>query len=297
MRILHIDTGREMRGGQWQVFYLISGLVARGEKCVLLARRGSPLARRVAESGALVEEVSLAAVRRHGTGCDLAHAHTGRAHTLAAAAGVSPLVVSRRVAFPVKHGWASRWKYGRATRYLAVSRYVKQTLLDADVSSERISVVNDGVPLLEPVGAGEDVVTPASDDPLKGSALARESARLAGVELRYAPDLRAGLERAALLLYLTEQEGLGSGALLAMSAAVPVVASRVGGLPEVIEDEVTGLLVENRAETVAAAIGDLMRDPERRRQMGARGRERVMKMFTLDHMVEATLAVYAEVVS
>ena len=43
MRILHLDAGREMRGGQWQVLRLIEGLAGAGHENLLLARRGSPL--------------------------------------------------------------------------------------------------------------------------------------------------------------------------------------------------------------------------------------------------------------
>ena len=56
--------------------------------------------------------------------------------------------------------------------------------------------------------------------------------------------LEADLRDAAMLVYLTASEGLGSGALLAMSAGVPVIASRVGGLPEIVRHRETGLLVE-----------------------------------------------------
>ncbi len=73
------------------------------------------------------------------------HAHDAKAHTLAALASRKTFVVSRRVAFPVKRTVASRWKYRRATRYLAVSEYVAGELRKAGVPAAKIDVVYDGV--------------------------------------------------------------------------------------------------------------------------------------------------------
>jgi glycosyltransferase involved in cell wall biosynthesis len=284
-----------MRGGQWQAWFLIEGLRDRGVDCILLAPGGAPLAVKAKQAGVNTHRLSLNALWRLSRETDITHAHTGRAHTLAAVAAGNPVVVARRVAFPVKRGPGSRWKYRQASRYIAVSEHVKQILLAADVPSKSVSVVYDGVPALEPVRNGSRVVAPAFDDPRKGSALAREAAKRAQVELEFATDLEAGLRDAAMLVYITDLEGLGSGALLAMSAGLPVVASRVGGLPEVVDHEETGLLVENEPDAIAASIRTLMNDPIRRAGMGASGRKKVMSNFTLEHMVTRTEKVYREV--
>jgi hypothetical protein len=116
MRILHLDAGKEMRGGQWQVLRLIEGLAAAGVDSTLLARAGAPLFLAARKQGWRVEPIGLTRavreVRRH----DLMHAHDAHAHTLGAIVRTRRLVVSRRVAFPV----GSRWKYSRARRYVAV---------------------------------------------------------------------------------------------------------------------------------------------------------------------------------
>ena len=62
-----------------------------------------------------------------------------------------PVVVSRRVAFPLKTGFPSRWKYGRAAHYLAVSRFVAAELTAAGVPADKISVVHDAVKPAQPV--------------------------------------------------------------------------------------------------------------------------------------------------
>jgi glycosyltransferase involved in cell wall biosynthesis len=293
MRILHLDAGREMRGGQWQVLRLIEGLAAAGVESTLLARPAAPLAVAVRERGLRVEPFGFARAallaRRH----DLLHAHDARAHTVAAIVRGAPLVVSRRVAFPV----GSYWKYARPSQYLAVSAFVRQVLIAGGVPERKIAVVYDGVPVLDPSAGTRVVALDNFDDPQKGAALAMEAAKLAGVDLLLTRDLERDLPRAAAFLYLTRAEGLGSAALLAMSAAVPVVASRVGGLPEVVRDRETGLLVDNAAAAVAAAIGELAHDPALARRLGQAGRRAVIENFTLDHMVRRTMEVYQKVLS
>jgi Glycosyl transferases group 1/Glycosyltransferase Family 4 len=293
MRILHLDAGKEMRGGQWQVLRLLQGLAAAGVESTLLARAGSPLFEAARRQGHRVEALGLGRAmllaRRH----DLLHAHDARSHTIGSMVRSEALVVSRRVAFAP----GSRWKYGRARRYIAVSEYVKTVLESAGVPEENISVVYDGVPLLEPA-AGPLVVAPAyTNDPEKGAPLALEGARLAGVTLQLSNDLERQLKDAAVFVYITHSEGLGSGALMAMSAGVPVVASRVGGLREIIRDRETGILVENRVEDIAEAIRELMANPELAHRLGDAARSAVMENFTVDRMVGRTMDVYRQVLS
>ena len=92
-------------------------------------------------------------------------------------------------------------------------------------------------------------------------------------------------------------EGLGIAALEAMALGKPVVATDVGGLPEVVVDGETGLLVPAGEPTsLARAIVQLLEDPERARAMGAAGRERVEREFTLTRMGREWLAVYEELI-
>lgn len=90
-------------------------------------------------------------------------------------------------------------------------------------------------------------------------------------------------------------EGLPISILEAMAARLPVVATRVGGVPEVVLDGVTGLLVPPRdPQALAGAIVRLLGDPELRRRMGQAGRERVREHFSVDQMVRRTEALYEE---
>jgi hypothetical protein len=292
MRILHLDGGKELRGGQWQVMRLLEGLAAAGVESTLLAREGAPLFRAAREKGWRVEPLGLARVVMLARHHDLLHAHDGHGHTAGAIVSPRKLVVSRRVAFPVR----SRLKYERARHYLAVSEFVKHVLEEGGVPEEKISVVYDGVPMLEP-SRGTLSMAPASDDPQKGEALAREAARRAGVALTLSDDLARQIHEAAIFLYITHSEGLGSGALLAMSAGVPVIASNVGGLPEIIRNGENGILVENDADAIAAAIRQLRADGKWAQRRGAAARHTVRDRFTVEHMVRRTMEVYRQVLS
>ena len=91
-------------------------------------------------------------------------------------------------------------------------------------------------------------------------------------------------------------EGLGLVFLEAMAARLPVVATRVSAVPEVVEDERTGLLVPpSDAEALSQALVRLAREPALRARLGACGAERVRDSFGLDRMVEETLAVYRSI--
>ena len=88
-------------------------------------------------------------------------------------------------------------------------------------------------------------------------------------------------------------EGLGSAVLEAMACRRAVVATRAGGIPEAVVDGETGTLVAPHVEgAMAEAIVALLEDPARRQQLGEAGRRRVEADFSVDRMVERTLAVY-----
>ena len=91
-------------------------------------------------------------------------------------------------------------------------------------------------------------------------------------------------------------EGLGTSILDAMACGRPVVATNVGGIPEVVVDDVTGLLVPPRDPTaMAAAIVKLLASRSLREEMGAAGLKRVRDRFSAEAMVRNTLRVYERI--
>jgi glycosyltransferase involved in cell wall biosynthesis len=91
-------------------------------------------------------------------------------------------------------------------------------------------------------------------------------------------------------------EGLGTSLLDAMACARPIVATRAGGIPEIVHDGVNGRLVPPRDRAaMAEAIVALLRDAGERQRMGEAGLARVRARFTVERMIDETAAVYARV--
>ncbi len=302
MRILHVDTGRTLRGGQRQLLLLMKGLDAGGHEQVLLAQ-GATLQQR---EGAPATPLRLAAAARRA---DLIHAHSGHAHTVAAIFGVGkPLVVSRRVAFPVRQGWISGLKYKRAQHYIAVSAFVQTQLVRDGIPPDKVSVVYDAVaseelqaaaslPSTEHLDRSLRVVAPQVDDPLKRASLLRSACAAAGAELTFSNDLQRDLAAADVFAYLTDSEGLGSAILLAMAHKKPVLASRVGGILEIVEHESTGLLVLNDQGEIAASLKRFASDRRLATECADRAFRMVGERFTDAIMVRQTEQIYQTVLS
>src|ERR1700679_3273444 len=98
MKTLHVDSGWEMQGGQWQVLYLVERL----KDAVLIAPDTSPLFMEAQKRGLAAPGLSFVTLFKAAPTADVVPAHDSRSHTLAAIARGAPLVVSRRVGFPMK---------------------------------------------------------------------------------------------------------------------------------------------------------------------------------------------------
>ncbi len=158
MKILHIDTRPDWRGGQHQIFLTMRGQRERGHDAQLLARRGSPLERRASTAKFSVHTFAPRLARFDALLClremldqqqfDFVHAHDPHALTaawLARAHRRSTLVVSRRVAYPLGRTWPALARYRAAHRIIAVSRFVAQSVLASGIEGRRVGVVHDGV--------------------------------------------------------------------------------------------------------------------------------------------------------
>lgn len=109
-------------------------------------------------------------------------------------------------------------------------------------------------------------------------------------------DIAGILATADIFILLSKHEGFPMTILEAMSARLPVVASRVGGIPEAI-DPTTGILVGNSIGDVREALTTLIIDETLRLRMGNTARQRAESEFSIDQFLQRTLQVYEEVLA
>ena len=349
-RVVHLDTGREWRGGQSQVFMLMRGLARHGIESLLLAPQGLLLERARAHGmpatpwdprGDLDLAAALAARSAiSGWKPDVVHAHTARAHALGVPVArllrVPAAVVSRRVAMPIRGGLAGL-KYRMAVDgYLCVSRGVLEAMVKGGVPRERLRLVPSGIEAASPttidlrawlgvpaeaplIGTAAALTSekrhrdlldalallaprfPAAhmvwfgQGPLRGAL--EQQARGLGLEGRahlvgFREDAHALVAQCTIVALASDTEGIATTLIEAQDAGLPVVATMVGGVPEVVQDRVTGLLVPPRApREMAIAMMDLLGAPETRARMGEAAR-RNAQQFHIDRTVELTLDAY-----
>jgi glycosyltransferase involved in cell wall biosynthesis len=266
---------------------------------------------------------------------DIVHAHDARAHAVALAALVGrrhiPLIVTRRVAF-VPRG---RIKYGkRVARFIAISDAVRDALVAGGVDPDRVEVVHSGVPtpvvnsprnwrrecawpagtvvcgvvgamtVEKGIGLLDEIARLMPDDErratrlvLLGGASAGMTAigGIASIRAGFVDEVHTAMAGLDVLWHPASSEGLGTAVIDAMALRVPPVAFRVGGLPELIVDGTSGLLVppgDVRAFADAAAL--LVRDAGLRARLGAAGPARA-GMFSVARMAEGTFRAYSRV--
>ena len=108
-------------------------------------------------------------------------------------------------------------------------------------------------------------------------------------------DVPALIDALDVAVLSSDYEGSPLSVMEYMAAGKPVVSTRVGGVPELVEDGVHGLLVERRdPDALATAIGRLLRDPAEARRLGEQGRERQQRELSLDAMVRKIEDLYQE---
>jgi L-malate glycosyltransferase len=345
VRVVHVASGREWRGGQRQVWLLARELQALGIEQVVVTTRGSELARRLISSGITVHAAAwragldprvvpaiLGELRRPA----VIHAHDAHALALAALAAWatgSPFVVTRRVTFPLRR----RFFWRRACRIIVISRAVGEALVRDGLDRSQLTIIPSG---FDPLVKGSDAVdlrthlklsqrgqlavslgslTPEKDH----STLIKTAGRL----VRDLPDLHwiivgegpmqsriqqqiansgladrvhlvgplddphQALGQADIFVLSSVSEGLGSSVLAAMARGVPIVATRVGGVPDLL-DSGAGLLVEpGSPEQLAQAICRVLGDPALRQRLISKAREELGN-FRPDAMAERVVSVY-----
>lgn len=352
LKIVHLDTGIVLRGGQQQLLMLARVLQCRGHQQLIVTLEDTALESRARQEGFRVFTLP-AHDPGHAHGIwqlrqrllaepfDILHAHDGKSQTISWLSSMGMRVgrvASRRVTFLPVRRFDTHFKYGRTCdAVIAISKYVRQLLLDSGVPDSRIHVIPDGVDVPDELpdavartrvrthwgvdvqefvaghlGAmthekGHDIAIHAAVFLVKTLPEARfvmapgmpKSAALAAPPnlkiIGYQENLSEFFAGLDLYIMPSLAEGLGSSALIAMAYAVPVVASRVGGLPEIIEQGVTGWLIPpGSPEALAQAIIQAAGNRDRLQEMGVKGRERA-RAFSSTIMTERTEALYEKV--
>ncbi len=351
MRILHIDTGTVMRGGQELLMMTARGLRSRGHQQTIACPPDSPLAKMAISEGFTVLPIERSygsatrVIRRflRAQPYELVSAHDARAQTVSFLATIGLDVVrvaNRLVVFEPKNLFTHRLKY----RYtcdvvVALSTAVKATLVRNGIPAEHIEVITGGIDFPEHLAdrgarermrahwgfsSGDFVIGHvaaftsekgqvdalgalllllpkypnmrmllAGDGPLREDPRTQEKVRevqgaaLLPGYLKPDAEFYAGLD---LFLVNSTAEALGLSALYAMAHEVPVIASRVGGLPEVLGD--TGFLIPPRdPRALAQAIEQAASDPNALRERGERARIQASR-FSTEVTAERTEALY-----
>jgi L-malate glycosyltransferase len=345
VRIVHVASGREWRGGQRQVWLLARELQARGVSQVVITTSASELSHRLSQAGVPVQPATwqvgldprvLPALLTELRGPALVHAHDAHALTLAGVGAwltSCPLVVTRRVTFPLRR----RFFWGRACRIIVISRAVKEALIRDGIDDSKLVLIPSALDPAVPAAAAVDLrtrlrvshkgqlavalgsLTPEKDHLTLIQAASRlvqdlpdlrwiivgegpmeerlqQRIRELGVQDRMhlvggLQDPHQALAEADVFVLSSTSEGFGSSVLAAMARGVPVVATRVGGVPDLLANG-SGILVEPQSpDALAGAVRLVLSDSVLRESLAQKARAELPK-YTASAMAERVLSVY-----
>lgn len=331
LSIIHVDTEEAWRGGQEALLALARGLRARGYRQTIVCPSLSMLAEHAKAAGFPTAKLGLRSadiVHAHG---GRALNIAVRATLLSPA----KRVVTRHVAFRPRNPWLHRLKYKWTCHgVIAVSSAVRRGLVETGVPEGKIEVIHPGIAepqriqrdrsrfglseddfVIGHMGAftkekGQDVALAAAVSLLTSMPYARfllagEGTLLNDLRQRapanvifpgFVADRSAFLGALNVFIMPSRSEAWGLAALEALAYGVPVIASNVGGLPEIVEPGNGGWLVPpGDPAALAQAIMEAASSPYRLNQQGEKARERA-RLFSVDRMVEQTEAFYRRIV-
>lgn len=354
MKVLHIEAGRHLYGGAFQVRCLLEGLTKQGVENLLVCPAGSDIAAAASADAKILAIPMLGDVDPlfpfrlsrilRAERPDIVHVQSRRGADFwggwcAKACGI-PALMTRRVAYS-EWGPLLRFKCKPYARIIGISDGSLVSLKAAGVPAAKMgriySVIQAGdyeqpadrawferefgiAPGAPAVGVpaqlieskGHRYVIEALPEVLKtlpglrvlflGKGAYRPelermiAERNLGSAVTFAgfrTDMPRILPNLQLVILPTLMEGLGVSLLQASAAGVPVIGTRVGGVPEVVRDGENGLLVEPRDSSgIAAAMLKILTDPARAARYSAAGRALVRREFAPGVMVAAYLREY-----
>jgi len=314
--VLHVSTPESWRGGEQQLYYLMEELEAQGVEQYLVCNVKGELYKKAKlkawnvvgsskRSGMDLGFASQIKSLCKKVGVNVVHAHDSQAHTMTLLANILfgnklPVVLSRRVDFPVGGSFFSRYKYNHAmvAKILCVSDAIKEVMKSAINNHDLLETVYSGIDMSKFKGVEASSYLREEFDVPKNYKLIGNVSAIAphkdyytfvntaelliktGVQAKFfivgdgpnkaaitqyvkdknlekeifftgfVKEVLPVLKSLDLMLVTSKTEGLGTTILDAFACGVPVVATRAGGIPEIVKDGITGLTAE-----VADSIG------------------------------------------
>jgi L-malate glycosyltransferase len=360
MRILHLSSEKTWRGGEQQIAYLIDELQQHGIKNYVAARIDSVFEEHCKKNNipclplpfrnSFDFQTALGIkkfCKEHRI--DLVHMHSAKSHALGVIAGglgnTTPLILSRRVVFPPKRNFLTRWKYNHRMikRIVGVSDKITEIMSSYVNDPSKCVTVHSGIDLQKfsqppkintlrtqfNIGPETTLIGNTSaleyekDYPtfirvikalhdnnirVKGFIIGKGSLKewltklIQDLGLQdvihltgFRKDIDQILPALDIFLITSTEEGLGTSVLDAFAAKVCVVATDAGGIPEMVKDNVTGMLRPIGDITkLSEAISTLIIDRDLRQRLITNASES-LKEFSKARTAEKTLAIYQQV--
>lgn len=360
LRILHVSSAMSWRGGEQQLAYLVDELKDKINS-VVLCSKGSEMEKFCIKNGidyysckkrSSLDIAFALTLKRlcKKLEVNLCHLHDAHAHTFALLAAAifnnkTPLILSRRVDFPIKNNWFSHFKYNHKSiaKILCVSDTIKKITAQGIRDKGKLVTVYSGIDLnkfktrtdklRKEYGIGHDVIlignTSAIADhkdyftfvdvaeklstlrnnlqfmiigagPMRNEIEDYVSAKGLDGWIKFTgfrddiPEVMADLD---LFLITSKTEGLGTSILDAFAAKIPVVGTAAGGIPELIENKVSGMLCAVKdVDCLAESIVELCNKPEKRIELVKNAGTKV-QAFSKKLTAENTLKQYQAVFS
>lgn len=360
LKILQLSSERTWRGGEQQIAYLIQYLRSQDVEVVVCARKNSAFSEWCANNEIRYYELGFkngvdiqTALRLKAIATkenvDIVHSHSGKSHSLAYLAlkcGMQkPLVVHRRVDFPIKNSGFSSAKYNSENikAIICVSNAIAKMVSAAVAMPEKVKTVYSGIDpnrfldtnssgfLHQEFGidrskkliANISAIAPHKDYEtflntvrrvadcrddchflIVGEGSLRESMQDLATKLNlnnrvtftgFRTDVPKIFRELTLFLITSDTEGLGTTVIDAMYNGIPVVATRAGGIPELVTDGIEGSLCNvGDADCLARRLKTLLDSDELLSRAAASAKLKA-KDFTYEKMGEGVLKIYREI--
>lgn len=357
MKVLHVSSAKTWRGGEQQVAYLVKALDQMGVDQQLACIENGELHQRMHGFVKCIPYKKSSALnlgfawqlKRRSKDVDLIHVHDSHAHTAAYIAALlgnnTPIIVHRRVDFPIGKNTSSKRKYNhpKIAKIICVSHLIESIVKQGITDSEKAVTVHSGVDILRFERRSEvlhQLLNLPQETQLVGNSSALADHKDYPTFLKTAADVlvsrpdthfvifgegeeRANIEAEIKSLNIEKQvhltgfrndlttllpclnvffmpsktEGLGTSILDAFAANVPVVATRAGGIPEIVIHQKTGLTSEiGDHKSLSQQITSILSNDKLREQL-VKNANAHLQSFTTDKMGEKVLGVYREVLN